>query len=117
MGSDLSAVGLVGTGAYEIGTSRGDAGPGKGGGVGVAAAGGGWEIGNWVIGTRPGNVGCAAMSIRTSRAIGSAACMPCGSALGDMASAMLPRQTAITRVRILFPMASLSVATGLIRSC
>ena len=117
MASDLSAVGAAGTGAYEIATSRGDAGPGRGRGVDVAAAGGDWEIGNWVIGTRRGSGGGAAMSIPTSRALGSAACMPRGSTSGEIARAMPPRQTAITRVRILFPMASLSVATGLIRSC
>ena len=105
MASGFSA---AGAGAYEIGVSGSDARPD---GAGEAGAGAAREIG-----TSGGSGACAATSIGTRRGVGSAACMPCGPTPGDMASAVATRQTATTRVRILFPMASLSVATGPIRS-
>jgi hypothetical protein len=111
MASDFSAIGAVDAGAYEIETSGGEATPGRGRGAGVAATGAAW-----VIGTIRGSGACAAMSIRTRRAVGSAAWMRCGPTTGDAASDAATRQTATEHVRILFPMASLSVARGLIRS-
>jgi hypothetical protein len=112
MGSDLST---AGAGEYEIAASGSEVCPGCGCicgcGMGSVATGGTCEIG-----TSRGSGACAAMSIRTRRAVGSAACMPCGATPGDIASAVAPRQTATRRVRILFPMASLSVAMGPIRS-
>jgi hypothetical protein len=69
----------AGAGAYEIETSGGEAGPDSGRGAGAAATDGGWEIGNWVIGTSRGSGGCAAMSIRTRRGDDSAASMAHGS--------------------------------------
>ena len=106
-----SGFSVAGTGEYEIDASGGDAGPGRGRGTGVAASGGAEEIG-----TSGGNAACAAMSIRTRRGAGSAACMWCGSTAGDTAIAVATRQTAIRYVPNLFPMASLSVAAGLFRS-
>ena len=114
--SDVVAVGVGAVGAYEIDTSGGEAGTGRGRGVGVAATCGGGEIGNWVIGTSRGSGACAAMSIRTRRAVGSAACMTRGAKPGNTTAAAATRQTATKRVPILFPLASLSVARGLIRS-
>jgi len=79
MASDFRAIGAVDAGAYEIDTSGGEAGPGRGRGTGVAANGAAWEIGNWVIGTSRGSGACAAMSIRTRRGNDSAASMAHGS--------------------------------------
>jgi hypothetical protein len=56
------------------------------------------------------------MSIRTRRGDASEALITHSSKPGDKAIADAKTQTAIRRVRILFPMASLSVATGLIRA-
>jgi len=111
MASGLSA---AGAGAYEIDTSGGEAGPGRECGTAAAAAGGTEEIGT--SGGSGGSGGCAAVSIRTRRGDDSAASRAHRSKPGDAAIAAMTRQTATSRVRILFPMASLSVATGLIRA-
>jgi hypothetical protein len=116
MASGFRAIGAVDAGAYEIDTSGGEAGPGRLCGTAAAATGAAWEIGNWVIGTSRGSGACAAMSIRTRRGDDSAASIAAGSNPDDTAIAVATRQIAIRRVRILFPMASLSVARGLIRA-
>jgi len=111
MASDFSAIGAAGAGEYAIDTSGGEAGPGRVRGAVVAATGGAAAIG-----TSGGNGACLAMSILTRRGDASEASRPQGSKPDETASAVATRQTAIRRVRILFPMASLSVATGLIRA-